>query len=152
MTKTIAIIAWGAMADVLYATPIVRHVRHLHPDATITWFVRDKFAEVIETNPDINNVLTFELPAGYASRQEAEHEMDSMILEYTQSFDKVFDLQYWPRYSNFYERPTEDFISLRARNAGLDHSAITDRRIVLGLTAEDEEEAFEFSRRKLGIN
>lgn len=150
MTETIAIIAWGAMADVLYATPIVRHIRHLHPDATIFWYIRDKFESVVETNPHINHVIRTGLPIDYPSRQEAEYVMDRMILDNARRrCDKVYDLQYWPRYSNFYERPTEDFISLRARNAGLDPSAITDRRIVLELTAEDKEEAYEFAKRKL---
>lgn len=138
MTETIAIIAWGAMADVLYATPIVRHIRRLHPDATITWLVRDKFAEIIETNPDIDDVDPFTLPLGHVNRQDAEYVMDQLILETAKTeYDRYFDLQYWPRHSNFYEYPTEDFISLRARNAGLDPSAITDRSIVLETTEYD---------------
>ena len=144
MTK-IAIIAWGAMADVLYATPIVAQIRRQFPEAEITWLIRDKFAEVIETNLDIDNVLTFTLPTGYSSRQEAEHVMDSIILQDAQNnFDKVFDLQYWPRYNNFYENPTEDFISLRARNAGLDPADIIDRSIALNISKEDERTALKF--------
>lgn len=147
MTDKIAIIAWGAMADVLYATPIVRHVRQLHPEAHIAWLLRDKFLEVVETNPDINEAVPFVLPEGYASRQEAEHVMDRTIVEYARAnYDKVYDLQYWPRYSNFFERPREDFISLRARNAGLDPAAITDRRIVLEFSQKDKSDAFRLAR------
>jgi ADP-heptose:LPS heptosyltransferase len=132
MTEKVAIISWGAMADILYATPIVRHIRRMHPDADISWLVRDKFAEVVETNPDIDEVMTYTLPDGYDSRQEAEHVMDRAILDdASMLFHKVYDLQYWPRYSNFFERPQEDFISLRARNAGIDPALITDRRITL---------------------
>ncbi len=153
MTETIAIVAWGAMADVLYATPIVRHIRQLHSDATIFWYIRDKFESVVETNPHIDHVIRTGLPIDYPSRQEAEHVMDRMILDNAhRRCDKVYDLQYWPRHSNFYERPNEDFISLRARNAGLDPAQIKDRRIVLGITAEDAEEAREFAMRKLGKN
>ncbi len=134
----IAIVAWGAMADVLYATPIVAQIRRQFPEAKIFWHVRDKFAPVIETNPDINDVIVAGLPKGYSSRQEAEHVMDRMILENAQRrCDKVYDLQYWPRYSNFYENPTEDFISLRARNAGMNPADIVDRKIVLKQTEQD---------------
>jgi ADP-heptose:LPS heptosyltransferase len=151
MTEKIAIIAWGAMADVLYATPIVRHVRRQFPEADITWLIRDKFEEVVETNPDIDEVIGYRLPEGHASRQEAEHVMDRTIWnEAHKLFDRVFDLQYWPRYNNFYERPTEDLISLRARNAGLNPAAIVDRHVVMNVTAEDAEEAHEFAKRKLG--
>ncbi len=153
MADKLGIIAWGAQADILYATPIVHHIRLLNPEAHITWLVRDKFAEVIETNPDIDSVLTFVLPTGYSSRQEAEHVMDSIILQHAQNdFDQVFDLQYWPRYSNFYERPNEDFISLRARNAGLDPVDIKDRGIVMHSTSDDADAVAAFKRKKLGKN
>ena len=145
MTEKIAIIAWGAMADVLYATPIVRYVRSENPDAEISWLIRDKFAEIIETNPDIDHVVTFKLPDGHQSRQEAEYVMDKEILAHAKAnFDKVIDLQYWPRYTNFYERPAEDFISLRARNAGLEATAIKDRSIVFGPTEQDVQQARDF--------
>ena len=148
MTDKIAIIAWGAMADVLYATPIVKYVRQQHPDAEITWLVRDKFAEVVETNPHIDQVKTFSLPEGHKSRQDAEYVMDRDILAYAKAnFDKVIDLQYWPRYANFYEIPTEDFVSLRARNAGLDATAIKDRDVVMQPTEEDIQTAREFVRK-----
>ena len=139
MKETIAIVAWGAMADVLYATPIVRQIRCMNPEAHITWLIRDKFAEVIETNPHINEMERFALPDGYDTRQDAEYVMDREILAFANSmFDKVYDLQYWPRYSNFYERPTEDFISLRARNAGIDPASITDRSIELQYLRDDD--------------
>ena len=142
-TKNIAIIAWGAMADVLYATPIVKHIRQLHPNDVIVWMVRDKFAPVVEGNPDITYVKKFTLPEGYNSRQDAEYKMDQQILEHADyNFDVVYDLQYWPRYANFYERPNEDFISLRARNAGLDPQLIRDRSVVLPVVDDNEVEEF----------
>lgn len=94
MTERIAIIAWGAMADVLYATPLVRQIRKLHPDAKITWMIRDKFAEVIETNPDIDEVVKFGLATDFASRQDAEHVMDQIIVRQAKTYDRMYDLQY----------------------------------------------------------
>lgn len=147
VTERIAIIAWGAMADVLYATPIVCQIRRMSPEAHITWLIRDKFAEVVETNPDIDKVKTFTLPEGHASRQDAELIMDCDILVHAhENFDTVYDLQYWPRHSNFYERPNEDFIALRARNAMV--PVPTDRSIVLEFTLEDEEAVAEFLNQK----
>lgn len=150
MTAKIAIIAWGAMADVLYATPIVRHIRKRHPQAHITWLIRDKFAEVVATNPDINEVVTFGLAPDFASRQDAEHAMDQIILRNAKdNYDVVYDLQYWPRYSNFYQYPLEDFVSLRARNAGMDASAILDRRVELRVTTVDQQAVDDFVTTKL---
>lgn len=150
MTETIGVIAWGAMADVLYATPIIRQIRHTHPGAHITWLIRDKFAEVVETNPHVDKVKTFTLPEGYSSRQDAELVMDRTILvDACENFDRMYDLQYWPRHSNFYENPNEDFISLRARNAGIDPAIIIDRHIVMPHTPEDASGADEFRARKM---
>lgn len=151
--ERIAIIAWGACADVLYATPIVRAIRQNNKNPHITWLIRDKFAEVVETNPDVDEVKPFTLPIGHESRQEAEHVMDKQILNFaknSQLFDKVYDLQYWPRYSNFYEDPSEDFISLRSRNAGLNPVMVANRKIILGVTDEDELAADDFVREKFG--
>ena len=149
--ETIAIIAWGAMADVLYATPIVKHIRRMNPEAHITWLVRDKFEGVLVTNPNIDDVRTFTLPTGHASRQDAEYVMDQLILKTAQTeYDRYFDLQYWPRHSNFYERPTEDFIALRARNAGLNPLEIQDRRIVLEASINDHKNAESFIERRMG--
>ena len=152
MIETVAVIAWGAMADVLYATPIVRHIRKLHPHATIEWLIRDKFAQVVETNPDINHVVNFTLPEGHESRQDAEYVMDKMILEYSSRYDRVYDLQYWPRYGNFYERPAEDFVSLRARNAGLDPTEIKDRRVVLEYSRDDDQQNMRYMMDKRIFN
>lgn len=145
--ERIGIIAWGAMADVLYATPIVRQIRRLHPEAHITWLVRDKFAEVIETNPDVDAVEEFGLPTGHESRQDAEYMMDQTLVEFAaRMYDKVYDLQYWPRHSNFYERPSEDFISLRARNAGLPPIPTDKRGIVLNVSSQDQTKAIMFAK------
>jgi ADP-heptose:LPS heptosyltransferase len=151
MTETIAIIAWGAMADVLYATPIVRHIRYMFPKAYIVWLVRSKFAEVIQTNPDVDAVVAYHLPEGHPTRQDAEYVMDQKILaDANRDYDRVFDLQYWPRHSNFYERPSEDFISLRVRNAGLDPAELTNRKIVLEISQSDEHDALKFVLENVG--
>lgn len=138
----IGILAWGAAADILYGTPIVKHIRKLHPQAHITWYIRDKFAELVRNNPDIDAVYAEALPDGFDNRQEAEVVMDRELLKLAnEQNDHVYDLQYWPRFNNFYEIPNEDFVSLRARNAGLDPAAITDRRVVLPWRDTDMETA-----------
>jgi ADP-heptose:LPS heptosyltransferase len=153
MDKKIAIVAWGAMADVLYATPIVRFVRSVNPEAKIDWLIRDKFVDVVEANPDINEVVTFKLPDGFPNRQEAEYVMDQSILAYARTnYNSVIDLQYWPRHSNFYEIPGEDFISLRARNAGINPADIKDRSIVSVVTEDDLKLARAFVHKHLLVD
>jgi ADP-heptose:LPS heptosyltransferase len=152
MKEKISIIAWGAMADVLYATPIVRLIRRTFPETYIVWMVRNKFAEVLQTNPDVDEVRVFKLPTGYATRQDAEYVMDQEILAQAKGgeFTRCFDLQYWPRHGNFYERPHEDFISLRARNAGIAPTNIKDRSVVLEVSQDDEKAALKFVLENVG--
>lgn len=133
------------MADVAYATPILKAVRELHPDAHITWCIRDKFAPVIRNNPHLDAVKEYTLPNGYKTRQEAEYVMWRQMKDEAELlFDKVIKPQQWPDH-NFW-RSNLDLISLMAENAGLDATAITDRRIVLEVSQEEERNAVKFIR------
>lgn len=140
MKTTIAIVAWGAGADILYATPIVRKIREENPCAHITWIVRDIFADLVATNPYIDAVKEVYLPSFEKDKQSNEYVMDQMAhaIATSPTYDKCYYLQYWPRFTNFYENPNEDFISLRARNAGIDPSSIKDRRPILMVTDADK--------------
>jgi ADP-heptose:LPS heptosyltransferase len=141
--KSIGFLQFGAMADSLYATPILRYIRDKHPKAHITWCIRDKFADIIATNPHLDAIKTYTLPTGYPTRQDAEHVMwRQMKLEAAKDFDLVIKPQQWPDH-NFW-RSNKDLISLMAENAGLDPTLITDRRIVLQISAEDERKAIGF--------
>ena len=132
----IGFLQFGAMADAAYAIPILKHVRKIYPEAHITWCIRDKFAELIETLPYLDDVKRYKLPEGYSSRQEAEHIMwQQMKDEANISFDKVIKPQQWPDH-NFW-RSGLDLLSLMAENAGFSPSEITDRSIEVFYTSQD---------------
>ncbi len=48
------------MGDVLQTSPLVRAIRHKHPDAHIAMLVRRMGRTIAERNPDINEVIVYE--------------------------------------------------------------------------------------------
>jgi len=58
--KKILVIRSGAIGDVLMTTPSLKAVRQRFPDAKIDYLVGEYSKDILEGNPDIDNVLTFD--------------------------------------------------------------------------------------------
>ena len=58
--KTIGVIGWGLMGDVLMRTPVLRALREIFPNARIVVSVDPVGEEVLRYNPDIDNILVFD--------------------------------------------------------------------------------------------
>jgi ADP-heptose:LPS heptosyltransferase len=43
--------------DIVACEPVVRHLRKQHPEAEISWVVRDVFRELIDSHPEIDNTI-----------------------------------------------------------------------------------------------
>lgn len=56
--KLVAISLIEHIGDIIANEPISREIRKKHPTATIIWFVRKSFKELIKYNPNIDKVLT----------------------------------------------------------------------------------------------
>ena len=57
-TQVIAIAMVEHLGDIVASEPVARHVRAMNPDAHIVWVVRDAYRELLESNPNVNEVLT----------------------------------------------------------------------------------------------
>jgi heptosyltransferase-2 len=53
----ILIVRFSSIGDIILTTPVVRAIRARHPDARITFVVRDDFAELVTHNPRIDEVV-----------------------------------------------------------------------------------------------
>jgi ADP-heptose:LPS heptosyltransferase len=132
--ETIAFLQFGAMADILYATPILRAIRARHPEAHITWFVRDVFSNVVETNPYLDTVKVYTLPAVHDNKQMNEGIMwDQMKQDAAGSYDHVYRPQMWPDH-NFY-RSQRTLLDMMGENCGFDY--LEDCSINLDIMPED---------------
>ncbi|MCE7062070.1 glycosyltransferase family 9 protein [Dyadobacter sp. CY343] len=55
--KLIAVVRTEHFGDIIAAEPIARYIRSLHPDGYIVWFVKSAFHELVDYNPEINEVF-----------------------------------------------------------------------------------------------
>lgn len=59
----ICIVKLSAMGDIIHAMVALQFIKKAHPDAQIDWVVESAFADVLENNPDIDNILPMNLKA-----------------------------------------------------------------------------------------
>lgn len=55
----ILIVRLSAIGDVVMASPLIGALRRTYPEARITWLVEEQGAEVLEGNPDLNEVIVW---------------------------------------------------------------------------------------------
>jgi len=80
--ELIAVIRTEHFGDIVAAEPITRYVRELHPEAYVVWFVKPSFHELVDYNPEINEVL----------KEFCVTQRRTIVG--TGVFDKVYELQF----------------------------------------------------------
>lgn len=58
--RRILIARLDRLGDVVLSTPVIRHMRKLFPGAYIAFMVRPENREVVENNPDLNEVIVYD--------------------------------------------------------------------------------------------
>ncbi len=53
----VAVIRTEHFGDIVAAEPLSRQIRQRHPDAHIVWFVKPVFAELLQTNPNVDETF-----------------------------------------------------------------------------------------------
>lgn len=77
------IIRFSSIGDIVLTTPVVRCLRKKFPDAQIHYLVKQSFASIVLTNPNINKVHVL------------TNDLDSIIGELkTENFDYIIDLHH----------------------------------------------------------
>lgn len=61
----ILIIRLSSIGDILLATPLVRILRQKFPDAQIDFLTKSRFAELLQSNPYLDQVIPFDDTAGF---------------------------------------------------------------------------------------
>ena len=89
----IAIVKLSAMGDIIHAMVALQYIKQAKPDIQIDWIVEQGFAQVLENNPHIDNILTVNLKAIKKEKLALFREIKK-IREYAQnSYDLVIDAQ-----------------------------------------------------------
>lgn len=96
--KRILLIHLGANGDCVMATTIARQIKVDYPGCHLTWCIGDRYASVLENNPDVDAVCVFKLQDGepvapdawYRCRADAEKRKEAG------EFDLIFNTQVFP--------------------------------------------------------
>jgi len=79
--KKILIIRFSSIGDIVLTTPVIRCIRKQMPDATIHYLTKEKFRQVLEHNPYIDEIFTI--------KKEVDEVLINLIRE---RYDFVLDL------------------------------------------------------------
>ena len=61
----ILIVRFSSMGDILLATPLIRWMRKRFPGSVIDFAVREKYKELLEGNPNLNEILLLKEPGDF---------------------------------------------------------------------------------------
>jgi lipopolysaccharide heptosyltransferase II len=84
--ENILISRLSSIGDIVLTTPVIRAVRKKYPDARITFLIKKQFASLVQHNPFINKVITFDRSDGSASLRSLSDEIRK------EQFDWMIDL------------------------------------------------------------
>jgi len=98
--KKIAIVKLSALGDIVHALPVASALRERYPHAHLAWIVERKGRAILEGNPDLDEIITFD-KARWIRELPYPHRTLSVIWEIghfayllrTANFDLAIDLQ-----------------------------------------------------------
>ena len=86
MQKRFLIIRLSSIGDILLTTPFVRALRKKYPDSLINFLTKNEYVELMENNPNINNVYAFDSKNGFGEVLNWRYQLKS------NNYDAIFDL------------------------------------------------------------
>lgn len=101
----IAVVRTEHFGDIVAAEPLSRHIRMLHPDAHIVWFVKPVFRELLDVNPHVDETF----PEFCVTQRK--------VIFGRPIFDKVYSLQFrnnnhCPKCQVFIDNPIADALQI----------------------------------------
>ena len=89
----IAIVKLSALGDIVHAMVALQFIRREHPNIIIDWIVEERFAEILQYNPDISQVLKVNLKALKANKLAVFEELKKIRQYANNHYDLVIDAQ-----------------------------------------------------------
>jgi len=85
-TKQILIIRLSSIGDILLSTPFIRQTRIAFPEAQIDFVVKKRFVELVQYNPHLNHIYSFDEALGFKGLLELRKTIQQ------KNYDYVLDL------------------------------------------------------------
>jgi len=89
----IAIVKLSAMGDIIHAMVALQQIKKEQPNIQIDWIVEQGFRQVLENNPDIDNILTINLKALKTDKMALFSEIKKIKSYARNNYDLVIDAQ-----------------------------------------------------------
>ena len=89
----IAIVKLSALGDIVHAMVALQFIRQQHPDIEIHWIVEERFAGILQHNPDISQVHTVKLKALKTTKLAVFQELKKIRCYANSNYDLVIDAQ-----------------------------------------------------------
>ncbi|MDD5271479.1 MAG: lipopolysaccharide heptosyltransferase I [Methylovulum sp.] len=89
----IAIVKLSSLGDIVHAMVALQFIKAHYPEAQIDWIVERRFAELLNYQPDIDNVLTVDLKALKTDKTTLLREIKRLRRYATKHYDLVIDAQ-----------------------------------------------------------
>ena len=89
----IAIVKLSAMGDVIHAMVALQFIKKQMPDIKIDWFVEKAFAQVLEYNPDIDNIYALDLKSIKKDKKNLISQIKLIKQHSKNEYDLVIDGQ-----------------------------------------------------------
>jgi heptosyltransferase-1 len=89
----VAIVKLSAMGDIIHAMVALQYIKQAHPNLQIDWIVEQGFAQVLEYNPHIDNILTVNLKSIKKDKMALFSEIKKIKTYAKNNYDLVIDAQ-----------------------------------------------------------
>ncbi len=89
----IAIVKLSALGDIVYAMVVLQFIKKFNHNISIDWIVEERFKEVLEFNPDINEIHTINLKKAKYKKSLSLFNRDLQKLKKLAPYDLVIDMQ-----------------------------------------------------------
>jgi heptosyltransferase-1 len=89
----IAIVKLSAMGDIIHAMVALQYIKKQKPTLQIDWIVEEGFKQILENNPDIDNILTVNLKSIKKNKLALLAEIKKIKTYAQNNYDLVIDAQ-----------------------------------------------------------
>ncbi|WP_320034605.1 lipopolysaccharide heptosyltransferase I [Halarcobacter sp.] len=89
----IAIVKLSAMGDIVHAMVALQFIKKHNPNIEIDWFVEKAFFQVLENNPDIDNIYSLNLKAIKKDKKQLLSQIKQVKRYSKKTYDLVIDAQ-----------------------------------------------------------
>lgn len=89
----IAIVKLSALGDIVHAMVALQFIKQYKPDIEVDWIVEERFAGILQNNPDISQILTVNLKALKYNKLMIFKELQKLRCYAKNNYDVIIDAQ-----------------------------------------------------------